>query len=400
VAAQGKWAVLFYVLIGGYCNLRYHTVSLLFQPSEITILDDCLDALRAIEDGERVAPLQAGVMLEVWQSAVRPLYRAIFFGLDDVHELDREEVSPLLEEELYLKQLGHRSLALLNLFSAKYSSEGKSSIDWSSASADDDSTGWPRVREDFILKEVVSRVQPIDRKTVDMHRVIVCGTLLSGDLQALSECVPDIYSAFLPMSLFDPVGGGEATASEVSEKQMDFLEHAVISRAREMQRSTFSDRLDLGEIEVLASLWNVDLRDVRTMFLLVMYELGKDSLVDQQLTMSTERNMDLDRLLQDGIGIACRRLNRVLNGNRSPQIRGIIGLLDADTCEFVREEAAVSEPLVAEEKDVEVSLASTHLLVLRLLSVASTTGDKQNLVKIHSLSILSGTLMKAMEQKS
>jgi hypothetical protein len=159
------------------------------------------------------------------------------------------------------------------------------------------------------------------------------------------------------------------------------------------------DHYDLGEIETLAVFWGIEVRDVRTIFLLAMYELGKDSVVDSLVTKSAQK-MDLNRFVEDGLGIVCRRLNYILNVKRSPRVRKVMGLLDADTCEWIREHAELSIPLIDERTDADsegITLLSTHLLVLRLLSFSSAMGAKAISVKIHSLSVLSGTVMKALE---
>ena len=129
-----------------------------------------------------------------------------------------------------------------------------------------------------------------------------------------------------------------------------------------------------------------------------MYELGNDAVVDTLVTKSAQK-IDLSRFVEDGLGIVCRRLNRVLNGNRSPQVRKIMGLLDADTCEWLREHAELSVPLIDEgaEGTCEIPLKNTHQLTLRILGFSSAMGAKTVSAKIHSLSILSGTLMKALK---
>lgn len=363
-------------------------------PSDTNLLDDCLEAVEGI-GSETHGSLCVAVCLEIWQSAIRPIYRALLFGFEDVHELDQSLVEPLLEDQDFVDKVGHCALVLLDLLSIV--TDGKNNEPLIDSDRREAGIGWPPVREDVVLKRLQEQSRRLKPEALDSHRIIVCGTLLSDDIEILSECVPSIYGAFTPTSLYDPV---DDTIGDL-EKQMEFLENAVVFRARATQGGPpFFGRVDLGEVETLAQLWNVDLRDVRTMFLLAMYELGKDSLVDQMVTVSSDRNLDLERFIQDGLGIACRRLDRVLSGKRSPQVRAVIGMLDADTCEWIREESEISECLVEEVEDENVPLSSTHLLILRLLSLASTTGNKAIVVKIHTLSILSGTLMKAMESSN
>jgi hypothetical protein len=257
-------------------------------------------------------------------------------------------------------------------------------------------TRWPPVKEDFILKRIVAKSRPVNAHSLNIHRIVVCGNLLSDNMESLAEAVPDLYECFLPMSLFHAMSGRIGN----TDTQMEFLEQAVIDRANEVEEESFIGRLVLGEIETLARLWDVDLRDIRTLFLLAMYELGKDNLVDESLSTCTAVSLDVERFISDGLDIACRRLNRTLNLKRSAKMRSFMGMLDADTCEWLRERAEESTPLLeGDDGDSRVSMSHTHLLILRLLGLCSMTGDKTNATKIHSLSILSGTLLKALEEK-
>ncbi len=64
-------------------------------------------------------------------------------------------------------------------------------------------------------------------------------------------------------------------------------------------------------------------------------------------------------------------------------------------CEWIRERAEKSQPLAVLER-LSVPLSHTHLFILRLLNLCATAPGSTTRVKIHSLSVLSGTLLRAL----
>jgi hypothetical protein len=134
---------------------------------------------------------------------------------------------------------------------------------------------------------------------------------------------------------------------------------------------------------------------VNTLFLLSMYEFGKDAAVDELLTKSSSI-ISVQHFVDEGLDIMCRRLNNLLNVDPSDEIRNIMGTLDADICEWVKEKAEASEPLLNAKFDVKIG--STHLFGLRLLSLAASADvSKAERIQIHSLIVLSGTIVKVLE---
>jgi len=82
----------------------------------------------------------------------------------------------------------------------------------------------------------------------------------------------------------------------------------------------------------------------------------------------------------------------------SSEMRDTMGLLDADLCEWIRQRAQRSKPLM-EVSSLDIPVGNTHLFALRLLSMsASADVDTSLRVKIHSMVVLSGTLVKAVEK--
>jgi hypothetical protein len=75
-----------------------------------------------------------------------------------------------------------------------------------------------------------------------------------------------------------------------------------------------------------------------------------------------------------------------------------MGTLDADMCEWIREKAENAEPLVPNGQ-LNVPVGNTHLFGLRLLSLAASAEiSKEDRIKIHSLIVLSGTIVKILEE--
>jgi hypothetical protein len=256
---------------------------------------------------------------------------------------------------------------------------------------------WPKVTKDFLLERYVEKSQSIYPRSVYVHRVILTGILVSTNVSALSECVDGFYESF--QSLQEP----RHTEDGNLEMEMNFLESAIVSRAEKVDRILY-DRFDIDEIESLAILWSIDVRDVRTVFVIAMCELGKDMYVKDVLSrISSTREMDFTRFVEDGIGLVCRRLHHLLHKTRSVERRAFLSILDADTTEWIRSTAEGSVSLLEDDYGdrsvMDVPLQLTHQLVIRLLSMAATNSDKEIRSKLHSLSILTGTLLKQMENK-
>lgn len=134
-----------------------------------------------------------------------------------------------------------------------------------------------------------------------------------------------------------------------------------------------------------------------TEFLLVMYELGKDNMI-QHLITST-RLIEVERFEEGGMLIACVRLEAALSTlKKVKQCRSILAMLDADTCEWVKEQAEIStiensKSICTHRDDGElIPLASTQELILRVKRVSSA-----NRIDVNALSVMCETLLQAVE---
>ncbi|KAL3930528.1 MAG: hypothetical protein SGBAC_011723 [Bacillariaceae sp.] len=182
------------------------------------------------------------------------------------------------------------------------------------------------------------------------------------------------------------------------QKQHSFLQEAIVTYARNYDGPNL-ETLSLGEVESLAELWEFDMVNVRTLFLLSMYEFGKDNIVDEVLTKSASL-VSVQHFCDDSVEIICRRLDYLMSEESPFDMSNVMGSLDADMCDWVREKAEESDPLV-DGAILDVSIGSTHLFGLRLLSLAASAEiAKDERVKIHSLIVLSGTIVKSLEDET
>ena len=361
------------------------------HPSDLTMLEDAVTALRAMEPTDEYKTIAAAVRLEVWQSRIRPVYRALLMGFDDVQEVSPEVVAPLFRETAWVKAFGKIASEILALLSEIAWEHEEPPNNYNLQLQCDEAT-WPPIMDDFKLKRLVEKNRKVHPEAVEAHRVLVCALLVSKDVATLSQCIPSFYDLCTPLGLFRRM----VPIPDADEKQHAFMQDAIVTYAREY-RGPSLDTLDLGEIDTLADLWDFDVKNVKTLFLLSMYEFGKDRAVDELLTRSSQ-HISVTHFCEDGVDIVCRRLNDLLHVQGRDDMRQVMGLLDANMCEWIRERAEGSEPLVSGNLDVPV--ANTHLFALRLLSLAASAEiAKDERIKIHALIVLSGTIVKALDEK-
>jgi hypothetical protein len=112
----------------------------------------------------------------------------------------------------------------------------------------------------------------------------------------------------------------------------------------------------------------------------------------------------MTRFLEDGIGLVCRRLHQILHVKRSRETRALLGMIDADTSEWIRTTADETVRLLEDDHGdrtvLDVPLQSTHLLVLRLMSIAGGNASSNTRTKLHSLSVLTGTMLKELDGRN
>jgi hypothetical protein len=359
------------------------------HPEQMDCLNDAMVCLTTLSKTPGFKSLASAVCLEIWQSQLCPIYRAILFGFADVQELSEDVVAPLLQSRSWLTSVGRIGLQLLAILQ-DCKVEGKNDFVFESTEI---SSSWPPIRPDFVLQKLIDKMpKQIEESALNIHSVVLCAFLISSDMESLVKCVPSVYELFVPLSLFKPM----SHLSDVPELQRSYLNNAIIIFAKQFTGPSL-DSFDLGEIVTLAKVWNFDLQVIRTLFLLAMYELGKDTFVDELVTKSSFQ-IDGKQFVEEGVSIACLRLSMFLGGirMRTPSLRNIVGILDAELCEWVKQVASNKKTLL-DNPVLDVAIENTHLFVMRLLSIsASFNVDKALRVRIHSLLVLSGILVKAI----
>mmetsp|Transcript_33746 Transcript_33746/g.81816 ORF Transcript_33746/g.81816 Transcript_33746/m.81816 type:complete len:1419 (+) Transcript_33746:672-4928(+) len=362
------------------------------NPADLTILHSALVALKSIDPVEHKR-IASSLRLDIWQSRVRPVYRALLMGFDDVQEVSQEIVAPLFHDPEWVKALNEIAAYVLDLL-AEIKWHESERIDLWDTDYDEDSSTWPPVGDCVVLKRLVKRNRAIFESALDAHRMLLKALKLSKNISSHSQCIPSFYDLFTPSMMFN----NAVSHPEEEEKQHSFLQEAIVTYARNYEGPNL-ESLSLGEVESLADLWEFDMVNVRTLFLLSMYEFGKDNIVDEVLTKSASL-VSVQHFCDDGVEIICRRLDYLM-GEESPfDVSNVIGSLDADMCDWVREKAEESDPLV-DGGILDVPIGSTHLFGLRLLSLAASAEiAKDERVKIHSLIVLSGTIVKSLEDET
>ena len=365
--------------------------SWLKSPEQLALLADSLEACRALS----IQPsLAIAVSLELWTRVVCPVYRARLFGFVDVPELVEEDFATILQQRQWLQDFGRLSLQILDLVTAVEWSDELNTFKWPESDESDEK--WPPLQPDFILERALRKVRPLDPSARDAHYVVICGLLVSDDMSALAPCVPAIYDCFLSLSIFNPV----TVLPSPSPEQDTFLASAILLQARNYTGPPL-EHFRLGELAVLGEKWGFSLETLRTLYLLAMYEFGKDPLVDDLLTRAFTQ-IDAMRFLDGGLDILCRRLDTFFGGDfmKTRHMREVMGVLDADLCDWIQQQAALSDDSpVWEFPDPVAGLNMTHVLALRLLSLSKAANVDTTLrVKVHSLAVLSGTLLKEVEE--
>jgi hypothetical protein len=358
------------------------------DPNRLELMEACIESLKFFEGTH--PNLASAICYEVWQSQLCPIYRAHLFGFADVQEVSEDVIGPLLQTSSWLVAVGRMGLRLLEILKNCSMVEQE---DFLEPLQPVNSKSWPAVRRDCILQRIKKKLtRKIDKISLDAHSVVVCALLVSGDIKALVQCVPDIYHMFQSTSLFNPI----ATSSDVPELQQNYLMEAIVNFAY-LYDGDPMEQFDLMEIEAIANVWGLDLKTVRVHFLRAMYELAKDKKVDQLTTIAASL-IDVAMFVDAGIDIVCRRLDTFL-GTR--QARSLLCLLDAEVCAWIHQRRLKAPPPLVDHPDWTTSIGNTHLLIMRLLSLsagANIESPARN--KIHSLVVMSGILVKSLVNTS
>eukprot|EP00934_Nitzschia_sp_Nitz4_P009193 Nitzschia sp. Nitz4//scaffold70_size99833//14390//19422//NITZ4_004586-RA/size99833-snap-gene-0.126-mRNA-1//1//CDS//3329557108//9183//frame0 len=360
------------------------------KPQQLDILRDAMVALRKIDVNEHQV-IASAVRLEIWQSRVRPMYRALLFGVADVQEVSPEAVVPLFQDVAWVKQFSDITSSILYMLN-KFEWEDQSSINKPEHYINDvEDHVWPVPMECPILDKLIARNKMIKETAYEAHQMLMTALKVTQDFRKLSRCIPSFYELFTPPALFQEA----VPLADAEENQQALMQDAVVAYARNYNGPSL-EALQLGELEVLSDLFEFEMDNIRTLFLLAMYEYGKDRLVDDIITRNAPA-INVEYFCAGGVELLCRRLDHALHVEPSEDIRSIMGTLDPNLCEWIRDKADTAGSLV-DNPDLSVPPGNTHLFALRLLSLgASADIGKKERIEIHSLIVLSGQIIKGME---
>lgn len=356
----------------------------LFKPESLHLLDDALSALRSVDD----ASLLSAICQEIWNSYLRPVYRGVLFGFHEAHELCEEIISPLCDDSSWFGSLNRLSTELIVLM--------RSTIDGLSQGFEDimeDKSGlWPPLQTDIILESLVKRSGSLDDSSLEMHSAAICAIQLTDSMEPLTLCFPTLDFLFLRESF----STHERVTIAPNDEQTVFIDDALKRKAARFEGKTVS-YADLDDIVTLGRAWGMDKSQILTEYLLVMYEVGKDDMI-QHLITST-RLIEVERFQDGAMSIACVRLQAALTAlKKSKQYRSVLAMLDADTCEWVKEQAEIS---VAENpnniythdsSNCLIPLLNTKELILRIKRMSPA-----NRIDANALSTMCETLSQATD---
>ncbi len=357
------------------------------QPESLHLLDDALDSMRSVN---HTAVLSA-TLQEIWNSDLRPIYRGLLFGFHEVHEVSEEVITPLSEDSEWFHNFNKICMGFITLLRSTVDGDNDEIFEEKEAKLG----AWPPLQKDHIIDHLLARSMVLDDASLEAHRGIICAMQLSNDLSLLPFCVPSFEECFLRNSFSQHI----MVPSPPNEYQNSFIDEALRLKAFQISGLNVSH----SSIEDLVSLgrsWGIDKSKVLTQFLLFMYELGKDEVVEE-LANSSTRLIEIDPFLDGGVPIVCVRLNAAIIALKKARYRSVLAMLDADTCAWVKEQADLTENerddseriLTRDEDGKLISLLNTHALILRIKRMSSV-----NRIDAYALSVMCETLLKAVDK--
>lgn len=361
------------------------------------LLKDAVSALRSLDrDGHIYANLLVAVVDEVWQTHLRPVYRAILFGFDDVPEISEDVMSPLCMDTGWLQSLIKISLGIIDYLEQVVTGNIFNPDDGIPDDPGYRVQGWPPLQEDTVLQNYFTRIRSIARSSIEVHRGTLLAIQLSDDeedVEMLQMCVPSYDDLFLKHAFYQEFH----FEHEANEYQHEFINAALRRHAVQASGPSIHHK-DIEVVLTLGRIWGLNKGQILTQFILLMYEIDKDDIVEDMVG-TTQRILDMPSFVAGGIMLSCVRLNAaVMVLKKAKHHRSLLAMLDADTCQWVKEEAEKAMREKEELRDIGrdgklPSIQRTNALILQMMRMTVL-----NQSQTHALSIMSGTLLKALAQ--
>ena len=333
--------------------------------------------------------LLSAVSQEIWNNYLRPIYRGVLFGFHEAHEICEDIISPLCGDPIWFASLNKLSTELIVLLR---STVDGLSIEYEENAEENGDKVWPPLQKDIILENLMRRSGKLDDSSLEIHSAIVCAIQLTSSMESLTTCFPTLDILFLRESFTEH----QHLSLVPNDEQSLFIDTALKMKVDRFVDSTVS-YADLDDIVTLGRAWGMEKSKILTEFILVMYEVGKDDLI-QHLVSST-RLIEIERFSEGGMLIACVRLEAALATlKKAKQCRSILAMLDANTCEWVKEQAEINmiekpEAIYTHDSNGKlISLVYTQDLILRIKRISPA-----NRIDANALSVMCETLLQAAE---
>eukprot|EP00594_Rhizosolenia_setigera_P007324 CAMPEP_0178943576 /NCGR_PEP_ID=MMETSP0789-20121207/2663_1 /TAXON_ID=3005 /ORGANISM="Rhizosolenia setigera, Strain CCMP 1694" /LENGTH=1049 /DNA_ID=CAMNT_0020623185 /DNA_START=1221 /DNA_END=4370 /DNA_ORIENTATION=- len=370
------------------------------KPGSLHILKDAVNALKFLGGDESTSyqSIVSSVRIEIWQIYIRPIFRALLFGFDDVHEVSEDVMAPLCVNSNWLRGLANVAgdvLELIEMTPIIKADDDMIAIEHEEAE-ESDTNYWPPVHEnDVIFDSLIARSHDVNMNALHAHRAVVSVVqMITDDMSIIEPHCDEFSDFFLQHSLYTNQNVPPADETDRTELLTVLLEKKVQSIGNKVV-----DHFELGEINRLGVLWNIDIEQIRSRFMLMMYRFGKDAAVDV-LILSSFKEINLEMFATGAIGIICNRLNQTMIAlKKARNLRSIISMLDADTCDWIREHAQLTSDEYPIDKKNLPPLTSTHNLVLKLLQISDQLNSSESNTQIQSLSKLTEDILVQMELK-
>lgn len=368
------------------------------KPGSLHLLKNAVSALRSLRGGEGL-PLSviSAVRVELWQVHIRPVYRAIFFGFDEVSELSEDIMVPLCLNNDWLRGLSKIANEVIGLVESTDRNDGSAINNYEDEMGTKHSDGWYLNHDDdFLLLNICKRTPVVERSALELHRGIVAAMLLCDNLELISQCLPTSGDIFLQPSLFK--GFNESQMEQGG--RMNVIDEILLKSAQQTKAPI--NFKQLNKVIELGERWGITSITICTRFVLAIYRVGKDAMVEDAL--SDDCQLDVELFVKSGVEIASVRLH-VLVGTlkRVRKLRPIMAQLDADTCEWSKQMAEESKHLQEYSELVGAdppSLAMTHEFLMRLVQFSFMMGpnNRADAEMAGALSAFSDSLIKLMQK--
>ena len=337
---------------------------------------------------DRVEAFSLAALVEVYQSRVRPVCRAMLFGFGE-HELSEDVVSPLLKNPVWMHDFiaaTKRIIAMIIECMSKPTSP--SSIDAAAPSG-----MWPPLHDCPLLGALASKFRRVELSSLELHHTVVFAFQMTRDVDSLQAAVPNFSSLFLLGALGVPAPPMPMGSAD----QRKLLDKAILDHAEKTAVPIVDNFSRIRDVELFGKALGLDVKYVRTRYLLGMIRLGKDASINDLLGASISSS-SLDKVIfaEAAIQIICARLNATITMlKQTKKYRGVLSLLDADTSRWAKAEAAKCSP-AHQNNHAKASLINTHSLVIRAQNLSGDVDDSLR-ARIDALSVMSGTLLKAVQ---